>query len=205
MTTAAPRRIRTKERLLDAALAMIAQRGVGAATVEQVCERAGFTRGAFYSNFDSWDDLYLSVLQRECLRIGASGDQAIADLRTDLRDGTGRDEVCLAVEAFVRAAGHDAAHVLALVDLRLYATRNPALWPGFLDVRTQVERVLRDSVRQVLQEAGLHLMVEADVAVAALGSVYESVGIDCVMSGADFTTEVTQALSALLQGLVRPA
>ena len=48
---ATTRRQATRERLLDAAFEVFAEQGVHASTVEQIAERAGFTRGAFYSNF----------------------------------------------------------------------------------------------------------------------------------------------------------
>ena len=60
------------------------------------------------------------------------------------------------------------------------------------------------SVVDVVRDAAGAINRYPDMAVTALTARYESVGIDCVMSGADFTAEVTQALSALLQGLVRP-
>ena len=44
---------RTRQLLLDAARAVFAERGFNAATVEEIAERAGFTRGAFYAN---WPD-----------------------------------------------------------------------------------------------------------------------------------------------------
>lgn len=47
------RRSRTRERLLDAAYEVFADTGVHTASVEQISEAAGFTRGAFYSNFSS--------------------------------------------------------------------------------------------------------------------------------------------------------
>ena len=43
----------TKARLLEAAAQVFAEAGLDGASVEAVCERAGFTRGAVYSNFDS--------------------------------------------------------------------------------------------------------------------------------------------------------
>ena len=41
--------------------AVFAEQGFGRATVEDVCERAGYTRGAFYSNFASLDELFLAL------------------------------------------------------------------------------------------------------------------------------------------------
>ncbi|MFC7446628.1 TetR/AcrR family transcriptional regulator [Rhodococcus daqingensis] len=58
------RRIQTRERLLDAALLVFAEEGFGRSTVEQICERAGYTRGAFYSNFASLDELFLAMWEQ---------------------------------------------------------------------------------------------------------------------------------------------
>ncbi|MET3808056.1 AcrR family transcriptional regulator [Nakamurella sp. UYEF19] len=55
------RRAETRARLLAAAAEVFAERGFGRATVEDVCERAGFSRGAFYSNFDSLDGLFFTL------------------------------------------------------------------------------------------------------------------------------------------------
>ena len=60
-----PRRQRTRERLIDAAYDVFAEEGVHASTVEQVCERAGFTRGAFYSNFTSKEELFAALMERQ--------------------------------------------------------------------------------------------------------------------------------------------
>ena len=51
------RRAETRQRLLDAALLVFAEDGFGRVSVEDVCERAGYTRGAFYSNFSSLDEV----------------------------------------------------------------------------------------------------------------------------------------------------
>ena len=56
------RRSETQDRLLAAAVPLFAERGISASTVELICERAGFTRGAFYSNFESKDDLVRNLL-----------------------------------------------------------------------------------------------------------------------------------------------
>jgi len=51
----------TRARLMDAAYEVFAEVGLDGASVEAICERAGFTRGAFYSNFDSKDELFLDL------------------------------------------------------------------------------------------------------------------------------------------------
>ena len=58
------RRSVTLERLLDGALQVFAEMGYQAASVEDICSRAGFTRGAFYSSFRSKDELLLALYRR---------------------------------------------------------------------------------------------------------------------------------------------
>jgi AcrR family transcriptional regulator len=62
--TRAESRERTKERLLDAAAELFAERGVNGTSVEQIADRAGYTRGAFYGNFGGKYDLVVALLGR---------------------------------------------------------------------------------------------------------------------------------------------
>ena len=55
-------RAQTRTRLIDAAGEVFAERGFYGASVEEIAERAGFSRGAFYSNFETKEDLFLAVL-----------------------------------------------------------------------------------------------------------------------------------------------
>ncbi|WP_159449631.1 TetR/AcrR family transcriptional regulator [Demequina sp. NBRC 110057] len=56
-------RAQTTARLLDAAEDLLAVRGTDLG-IDDVCQRAGFTRGAFYSNFSSMTDLLFAVYER---------------------------------------------------------------------------------------------------------------------------------------------
>ncbi len=57
-----PTREETHLRLLRGAAIVFAAKGIGASTIEDVCNEAGFSRGAFYSNFESKDELVLALL-----------------------------------------------------------------------------------------------------------------------------------------------
>src|SRR6187549_2265001 len=56
------RREATRQKLLDAAAQVFAEVGLDATSVEAICDRAGFTRGAFYSNFETKDELFLELV-----------------------------------------------------------------------------------------------------------------------------------------------
>jgi AcrR family transcriptional regulator len=67
--TGAPKRLTRKQKqeetrrlLLDAAERVFIRRGLQASSVEEIAAEAGFTRGAFYSNFKSKDQLFVELL-----------------------------------------------------------------------------------------------------------------------------------------------
>jgi AcrR family transcriptional regulator len=66
--------------LLDAALAVVAQRGYRDSSVDEIAERAGYSKGAVYWHFDGKDDLFLALLEErldrpwlEAIEVLASG------------------------------------------------------------------------------------------------------------------------------------
>src|SRR4051812_44229706 len=58
-----PTREATRERLFQAATRVFEERGIGAASVDAIAAAAGFTRGAFYSNFASKEELIIAMLE----------------------------------------------------------------------------------------------------------------------------------------------
>ena len=58
-----PTRDETRQRLFEAAAQVFEERGIGAASIEAISEAAGFTRGAFYSNFASKEELIIEMLE----------------------------------------------------------------------------------------------------------------------------------------------
>ena len=53
-----------RNRLLDAALAVIREKGYAATSVDDLCQRAGLTKGAFFHHFRSKDDLAIAAAHR---------------------------------------------------------------------------------------------------------------------------------------------
>ena len=66
--TRAESRQQTRERLLAAAAELFAERGVNGASVEQIAERAGYSRGAFYGNFTDKHELAVDLLKQRTLQ-----------------------------------------------------------------------------------------------------------------------------------------
>jgi AcrR family transcriptional regulator len=58
-----PTRDDTREKLFEAAARVFEEQGIGGASIEAIAAAAGFTRGAFYSNFTSKDELIIAMLE----------------------------------------------------------------------------------------------------------------------------------------------
>lgn len=58
----------TREALLEAALAEIAEHGLDAPSLDAICARAGYTRGAFYVHFRDREALLAAVVQHAMRR-----------------------------------------------------------------------------------------------------------------------------------------
>src|SRR6185437_9788183 len=58
-----PTRDDTCEKLFEAAAQVFEEQGIGSASIETIAAAAGFTRGAFYSNFASKDELIIAMLE----------------------------------------------------------------------------------------------------------------------------------------------
>ncbi len=56
----------TKDRLLDAAQALMLTKGFAATTVDEICAAAKLTKGSFFHYFDSKDQLGKKLLERFC-------------------------------------------------------------------------------------------------------------------------------------------
>ena len=55
-------RVNTRARLLDAAADVFVEKGFSGVKIDDVVKAAGFTRGAFYSNYSSMDEVLKEVL-----------------------------------------------------------------------------------------------------------------------------------------------
>jgi AcrR family transcriptional regulator len=161
------RRPRTRAALLAAALETFAEHGFHAASIEQVCERAGFTRGAFYSNFSSKEELFLALFDQHSERILAR--------MTERIDSVPAGEFTLAALVGILADIEPAERdwYLVTTEFTLHAIRDPqAAW-----VLAQHDARLRATLARGLTEhlarAGRRLTVDADELARLLVAIRE--------------------------------
>lgn len=60
---------RSREALITAAMQLFAKHGLDGPSLDDICARAGYTRGAFYVHFKDRDDLIVAVMERTRARL----------------------------------------------------------------------------------------------------------------------------------------
>jgi AcrR family transcriptional regulator len=110
-------RDQTRQRLLDAGEAVFTKKGFTAASVEDIAAAAGYTRGAFYSNFGSKTALFLEILKRD-------HDQIMARLRSIFDDESSRVHMEERLMQYYSECYRENKCFLLWVDARLQASRD---------------------------------------------------------------------------------
>lgn len=204
MTDTAPapsrRRENTRTRLIDAAAEMFAEIGIEAASVEAICERAGFTRGAFYSNFGSKEELFLALCARSAETTVAAVRERVTSIEDRGLDATG--EVLQLVQQVLEVTGDDRLDVLLGAEIRVQALRNPEFAEAYLALNRALGESVTQLVTDIAQVRGLSLRVSAETATELLLSAWVSTAETALMTRQ--TPAATRAaLGARLEQLVR--
>jgi AcrR family transcriptional regulator len=110
----------TRHKLLAAAMRIFAKDGFEAARIEDIAAAAGHTRGAFYANFATKEDVFLALLEQQ-------GTQRLAQLRAGLEKCGNPDEAlrCLRQHYITRSC--DRRWVMLTLEFKLFALRHGRL------------------------------------------------------------------------------
>lgn len=169
------RRGETRQRLLDAALTVFAEQGFGRSTMEQVCDRAGYTRGAFYSNFASLDDLFLTMWEQRSTELIDGLRHALTEMDTSkVKDVKG------VVELVTPAVPVDDTWYRITAEFTAHALRNPAL----RRVMTAREQAIGGAITPVVAELLERIGRETPDQVAlgqALVAVHDGTAVQCLL------------------------
>lgn len=172
------RREATRERVLDAARNEFAERGVFGATVEDICARAGFTRGAFYSNFTDKDDVLLALIAREHARLLAHLDAGFAMVDAAATDAASdpRGTMASIASGLLSTVPIDRGFSLIQGELEIHAVRDPAVAQTYLEADNGFRDRIAAFLERGLRQLGRELVVDArDAADLAFAIVERSV------------------------------
>ncbi|WP_239146386.1 TetR/AcrR family transcriptional regulator [Streptomyces sp. SID10815] len=163
------RRERTRARLLAAAFGVFAAKGFGRVSIEEVCEAAGYSRGAFYSNFATLDELFFALYRDRADLIAEQVAGALA------ADGPGLD-VPAAVDRVTEVLLLDLDWLLVKTDFLVHAARDPAVAATLLEHRARLRRAIAGRLARAHRHTPLPAVLGgADGAAHAVVAAYDGV------------------------------
>jgi AcrR family transcriptional regulator len=158
-----PRRLSRKEKqahtrscLMKSAAKIFARRGMQQASIDEVAEDAGFTKGAFYANFKNKEELFLAML-----------DESFAD-RLEEIDRVMQSDDALEAQArqagidFLRHVGADPEWERLFFEFAAYAARNEEFRQELVTRYSSLRDRIGDLYRRRVEELGVESPVPVE-------------------------------------------
>ena len=173
-----PRSEKTRAAIMAASAALFSQAGYEAASVAQICEQAGVSKGAFYHHFPSKQDLFLAILEDwlagldSRLENARAGDESVPQSLLRMAGTIG--------EVFRVASGQ----LPMFMEFMVRASRDQAVWNAAIAPYRRYQRRFASLISAGQREGSIRADVDPQAAAWAL---------------------ISLAVGILLQGVVDPA
>jgi AcrR family transcriptional regulator len=146
----AERREQTRQELVSAAEACFVSRGFHASSVDEVAERAGYTKGAVYSNFASKEDLFFAVYEGRVERV-------LAEVVPGLRQGSAEGAFDWLATGAIERRDRDDGWLAVFFEFWAHVLRHPELRERFAAIHARFLEPMAEGVRQLAEDRGLAL------------------------------------------------
>jgi AcrR family transcriptional regulator len=166
----AERREQTRQELVVAAEACFVTRGFHATSVDEVAERAGYTKGAVYSNFAAKEDLFFAVYERRVERV-------VTEVAPGLRQAGAQQALDWLATTTIERREHDDGWLAVFSEFRGHVVRHPELRERFAAIHARFLELLAEAVRQVAEDRGLTLPSDVTASQVALAWNAMEVGL----------------------------
>jgi AcrR family transcriptional regulator len=164
------KKARTRAQLIDAAAAVFARHGYVAASLDEVAEEAGLTKGAVYSNFDSKEDLFQAViddrLNEPMFQVADIVDTA-ATFEQQAMEGARRygEVIEEQRDLFLLALEYD-----------IYCARHPDFGTGAAPERVRLSHVA-DLIAEQAEKNGIRLPLSPDEMATVITALSQGMGL----------------------------
>jgi AcrR family transcriptional regulator len=156
----------TRARLIQSAEKVFARDGFEAAKLEEIAKDAGYTRGAVYANFDSKEDLFLALLEREI-------SSRIAALEREMDKVHEPDAKLRVMREFFMTKTLDRRWCLLSLEFKLFAVRHPEVKQRLAAMHRRFVAPRVGFLDEIMRALGRELPASAHatgVSLAALGN-----------------------------------
>jgi AcrR family transcriptional regulator len=195
-----PTRAQTRQRLLQAAGEVFAERGYDRASLDDVGTAAGLTKGAVYSSFAGKDDLFYALMRERI-------DERLA-LVTEVveRQATVRDITRDAGSGLAQLMSSQRQWHLLFIEFWARAVRDPGLHDELARERRSVRGLIAQFLEAHAAEAGVNLPAPAEQLAVVVLALSNGIAIEHLADPDTVDPSIFGvALGLLLDSLLTPA
>ncbi|NUT82923.1 MULTISPECIES: TetR/AcrR family transcriptional regulator [Pseudomonas] len=179
----------TRDKLFDTATELMIRKGFHAASVNVIAEEAGFSKGAFFSNFSSKSDLLLQLTQR-FKRV------EIDRLSTTLASGYSAEQLSHGLNAYIDTLKNNTRCAILDAELQLIALRDEEFSQHYYDLHEENSEALGKLITIIFNHAGK----KPPLACAALAKTFTALAEGLILQGhKDPAVEIKLVLNSLIQ------
>lgn len=161
----------TRRKLLAAAERIFARTGFEAARIEDIAATAGYTRGAFYANFGSKEEIFFAVFE---LWVRERIETISAVLR---QHSDPRHKLAALREHFAELA-QDRTLVFLSLEFKLFALRHPEAYNQLRDRHRRLRSAWANVISELLDPLGKELPISHRAAAISLVALANTLLID---------------------------
>jgi AcrR family transcriptional regulator len=192
------RKAQTRADLLAAARRVFLERGFHGATLDEIAEAAGYTKGAVYSNFDGKDALFLAVLdehqvQRAKLFAGFLFDEP-----------TPEDVYRTVARLMLEADAREPEWSPLVSEFLTYATRDSSLRAAVSEVRERFLEAVGDIIESLSERHGVEFLLPPKEIARGSGALARGMAVERRLNPDEVTNELFEEFHvAYMRGLTK--
>ena len=161
----------TRTRLIRAAEKIFARDGFEAAKLEEIAAEAGYTRGAFYANFVSKEDLFFALLEGEV----SSRINTVERMTRSVQDPEAK---VLAFREFFLTISQDRRWSLLALEFKLFAVRHPEVKTRLAAMNRRLVKSRIGILRDIIEGTGRKLPITPAAVAMSLSAVTNALGLE---------------------------
>lgn len=190
--TRAESRVQTRTSLLSAARSLMVEVGLGAATLDLIADRAGYTKGAVYSNFSSKEEILIELMQLHMR-------DELTQLSDLLQQAASFDDLIHRLTDLYAAMHQDPGVVVLSLEFQLLATRRAEIRDSYASIWSSHRATLASLLTDVANRFQASLRLPAADLIDALAAMTHGL----VLQGAITRPTGSRAAASLMIGFLR--
>ena len=185
----------TRQALIEAAERELLRTGIYETSIRRICTTAGFTLGAFYSNFSTKDELLMEVVEGHARRIFALLDEVVAASVPG-----GKEDMAQRIEMWLGELQQDDVLTGLSLEFALYARHNESFRILYGASKNAWRNRLTSSLERLFSGLGVKPRIPLQQMVLGLWALWHGFAMESIVPGTGTADRVVPLfLEALLE------